>query len=55
MNYREAKFIEKVNEIAIGASALRERCDNLESENAFLKQQNLELIKALQPKRIITE
>lgn len=55
MNYREKQFVEKIQNIAIGASALRERCDMLEKENEFLKKQNLELIKNIQPKRIITE
>lgn len=55
MDYRTTKFIEKIQEIYIGVAALRERCDNLEKENEFLKKQNLELIRNIQPKRIITE
>lgn len=55
MNYREKQFLDKLQEVAIGAAALRERCDNLEKENEYLKKQNLELIRNIQPKRIITE
>lgn len=40
-------------DLVICATALKEERDMLLKENDFLKKQNLELIKCMQPKRII--
>lgn len=55
MTSAEKRFFEKLQEVAIRAAEMRQENDMLIKENDFLKKQNFELIRQIQPKRVILE